>query len=129
MPVLIFLLLTSFVSNAEDFDSVQGKLRVFFPTKMTVETVDVKLVEKHSLQNVQTISRQSCPPVSGNLCTILLQYSIKNIDQEKQYSVNVSVIPQTTKISQVYQSTFPVLTFQNPKKLNLVVNIPPSPIE
>ena len=128
MSAFILLLLASFVSNAEDLAAVQGELRVYFPRSIATASVDISLVEQTS-QKKQVISNQFCTLFSGGSCAILLQYNIKNIDPNRHYSVDVSAISQTDKTGQAFQSSFPVLTFNNPKKLNMVISIPPEPIE
>jgi len=128
VPALILLLLASNVSNAEDFVAVQGVLRVSLPRSIASASVDIALVEKASPNN-QIISTQFCTLFSGDSCKILLQYNIKDIESNRQYSVDVSVVSHADGMSQVFLSSFPVLTFNNPKKLNIVISIPPEPIE
>jgi hypothetical protein len=128
MSALILLLLASFVSNAEDLAAVQGELRVYLPRSITAASVDITLVEQPP-QKKRVISNQFCTLFSGDSCAISLQYNMKNIDPNRQYSVDVSVISQADKMGQIFQSSFPVLTFNNPNKLNIVISIPPEPIE
>jgi hypothetical protein len=128
MPALILLLLASFVSDAEDLVAVQGELRVYLPRSIATASVDITLVEQTS-QKKQIISNQFCTLFSGDSCAILLQYNIKNIDPNRHYNVDISVMSQSDKMGQAFQSSFPVLTFNNPKKLNMVISIPPEPVE
>ena len=129
MPFLVLLLLTSHVSNAENFSAVQVKLRVYLPPSIKEASVGIKLVEQRPSHNISIISKQNCSLVSGDSCAISLPYKAKNIDQNRQYYVNVSVISQADKTGQIYLSSFPVLTFDNPNALKIIISIPPEPIE
>jgi len=53
---------------------------------------------------------------------------MKDINQSKHYQVNISISYNSNKKEKTYKTSFPVLTFDNPQKLNVVVSIPPEPI-
>ena len=127
MPILILLLLTSLVSNAEDFSAIQGQLRIHFSRSTAKPLIVLQLFEHHSHHNKRLLSKQLCSTDSGDSCTIELPYPLASIDQAKRYSVDVEVFQQVGKIA--YQYSFPVLTFNQPRVLNIAIRIPLELIE
>lgn len=123
--LLVFLLLlASFVSNGEEDTRIQGNLRIYLPKFAEINSLIINLVERQNLPHTNVISQQQC----SNPCVIALPYAMKDINQSKHYQVNISISYNSNKKEKTYKTSFPVLTFDNPQKLNVVVSIPPEPI-
>jgi len=118
------------VSFAKDKAAIEGNLRIYLPEKMATVEVAISLIEsKTNSKPALIISKQFCFLGSGESCGLDLPYIIDNIKLKKQYRVDILVVPKIELIEQSYNSSFPVLTFNNPKILNLIISIPPKPTE
>ena len=120
-------MLTSLVSNAEDFSAIQGRLHIHFPRSSAKPSVVLQLFEHHSADDKRLLSKQVCATASSDSCLIELPYLLASIDQAKKYSVDVKVFLQADNI--VSQYSFPVLTFNHPRLLNIAIRIPLELIE
>jgi len=126
---ILFSLLASFASNAEESAIVKGKLQVYLPRKVVANLVVIELVEQQTPQKTRLISSQYCSLASNHLCKIELPYFRSDIDQSIRYAVNTSIIYQQGNRKEIDNSSFPVLTFGHGQDLNAVISIPPLPID
>ncbi len=127
MNILIpLLLLLSFASYADDLTTVKGKLRVYLPTVGIIKSVDILLAEQ---QSSNIITTQVCSLDSQASCDIALPFHLKDINQAKQYAVEIDILYQIGRGDQSYKTSFLVSPLTNPPIMDIVISIPRSPIE
>lgn len=121
----LLLLLANSVSIGGESAIIQGDLQIYLPKSAEVNSVLIELVEQRGLPHMRTISQQHC----SNSCALALPYTITEIDQSKHYQVKILILYQKNNKEKAYSSSFPVLTFNNPQNLNVVISIPPDLVD
>jgi len=130
LPILVLLLLlTSFVSNAEDDVFVlKGDLQVYLPRPGSIFFVSAKLIEHQSAQNTEIIFEQQCLLNDMAICALELPYHLENIDQTKQHTVDIVVNYQIDNKQQLYKTSFAIASLSNPQIMNIIIHVPRKPI-
>lgn len=131
MPLFaIVVLLIYSISNTAVASVVQGTVQVFLPQRTaTTASVLIQLVEKRQELVKRIIAKQRCTLSSSASCAISLQYLPQNIDQQKNYSIDIIVSNPKDKSLVYSKDSFPILTFGHSDTLNIIMSIPSKMVE